>query len=408
MIPDTCSSIFPGLNPTAELQIADCLIERNDVRSIVVLSGVNKVAYEFFSNEEYFQQLFDSRYPKLTPAFFPLLCQNHPTNCWKLIACSSREGGLAVNMTFLKNAIPVLCEHLKKRKISADQEIFSIRGSCDKDTESPICKALKSYQQVKQELDQLTDFGMEEGADDLMERALANLASDHHPGEEGRIVANFLVLRLWSLSDGEEEELFAEAARDQVPLQRDLLSCYRNWCSYSQELIQKMFSLGNKYMQLGNRLQLCEADKKKVDSALPLLQDPLKWKDSKSIESYEIELRSEFNCGMNAGDQLHLICECIKLIDGIQEGQLNPATEAGNQIKNMILDTFSASLREHVRLELMRSCGDEKLLPPSTLTYLTRQVFSKWLTNHFPQCLGRLRTILSSIPKEVLLKVELY
>jgi hypothetical protein len=399
------SFIFPGLDPTAAWQVFDCLVEKNDVRSVVVLSGVNQEASEVFSNEGFFKGLvikmhavfYDGTIPRFPlEMLFEKLCHNHPSNCWKLLACSPLDDCLAVNLTFVKSEIPSLCEDLKKRKESATSELARLCGSHGEDPESLIIRAKLSHQQTQQQLSQWTDFWTKKG--------IANFECEEHPGEEGRDIANFLANRSCILLSGQEEYLFAEAENYQVPLRRDLLPFYRNFCTYSEKsrsLTTKLLGCSSELLRLVSRQWTCVEEKKTAEQEVLLLEDRSIWKYSNTLKNYEIELSNEFVCGVRAEKQLFQIGELINLINKVQESRVRPTVEICNQINNAITGFFSPSVEGHVLLELVSIYENEGL----RLFHFSKgneQMFSEWLTQRFPQYLETLCSILSNVPKNVL------
>jgi hypothetical protein len=398
------SLIIPGLDPTAAWQVFDCLVEGNNVRSVVVLSGVNQEASEVFSNEEFFKGLvikmhavfYDGTTPRFPlEMFFEKLCQNHPNNCWKLLACSPLEGNFAVNLTFVKSEIPTLCEDLKKRKESATSELALLCGSYSEDPDSLILRAKVSHKETQQKLSQWTDFWTRKG--------VANFECEEHPGEEGHDIANFLANRSCILLSGQEEHLFAEAENYQVPLRRNLLPFYRDFCTYSEKsrsLTTKLLGCSTELLRLVSCQWTCVAEKKTAEQEVLLLEDPSIWKYSNTLKNYEIELRNEFVCGIQVEHRLSPICKLINFIGEIQEGRLSLTLEVCGRVRNAIGHSLGDSVHDHVCLELLRIYEKEGLVL-SHFSKGNKRVFSEWL-QRFPECLGTLRSILSNVPKNVL------
>ena len=391
MFPVENSFIIPGLDMTSVLYMLDHSL---DARTVVVFSGVNWEAYQFLSNEGYFQQLFACRHPQLMAAgfSFPQLCAAHPTNCWKWLVCSSQEGVrvCAENKIFLKAVVPSLCSDLKERKAEADKQIRSICGSRNEDPESQIHKAWLSYKQAERDMHKMAKSLIENEKWLSANRALC-LA---HEGPELYAVTNFLKYWSWLFVPGGEERIFAEAARAQVPLRRDLSPCYLDWCSFHREdrdTTGRMDTHRADYYRLEENRQYWCKEQAFADREIALLQDPLKWAESVSVYEYEVKLEMEFNDSMAAEKQLAVVASCIRLIDQIQEGQLKPTPEVCLQIADLI-NSFSPRLQNHVWFELFQLVG---------FRLLDLELRAQRFSENFPQCLEKLRSILSSIPKEV-------
>jgi hypothetical protein len=389
MIQNTNPSIFPGLNPTANLQIADCLIREKDIRSIVVLSGVNKEAYDFFSNEEYFKQLVTFWFPGVM-AFaaspFPLLCDGHPNKCWKLLACSSAEGRLILNNTFLKSAIPFLCDGLIKDKMSNEIEIQEICGSGYQDPKSPIHIAWESFEQA-------IKYGAEQFA--LRESGAKNESekcpmSDFYHSRSSRARGFYrrnLFVNIFC---------YVKTEFDCNPsYYTTLSSCSCSVCCSLEDI----FHYHNEYSTLESKRLSLEEEKNKINKELDLLSNPQKFLNSSEISFYKKNLTNEFEGSIKKESLLLHPGLCINLIDKIQEGTLKPTPQLVSQVL-FHLYSLSPKLQYHVISQLPRAYGEAYAI--EQCERLRMKQFSGWFRQHFPQCLEQLRSVLSSIPKEAL------
>jgi hypothetical protein len=386
MLPIENSFIFPGLDKYSVMPV----LEQTDERSVVILSGVNREACQFLSNDGYFKQRVAFAFPKLMAIgfTFPTLCGTYPPNGWKLLFCSSQKGEL--DLTFLKASIPFLLEGLKEKKAVADRQIQWICGSGDDDSESLINKAGVAFKQAESDMLKIREAKItnEEWLD--TERSLALM----HDGPELNAVMNFFESNYWLLLPNLEEHLFERANHAQVPLCRNLLPCYRSWFYFYLEDLKatdKMKERLKTDQMLAKYLFFNFEDKRSVNCEIALLQDPLKWMEHKSMQAHPLELQEEFEKAISVERQLDAVASCVNFINKIEEGQLKPTPEVGNELFCLIC-SFPALLQSRVWSKLFQT----GMIPSWNLELCTQQFNAS-----FPQCLGELRSILSSIPKEL-------
>jgi hypothetical protein len=367
--PPTGSLIFPGSNPTVDLQIVDCLIKEKDIRSVVILSGVNKEAYEFFPNEAYFKELFTFMHPALMTfddSPFPLICQELPNNCWKLLACSSVEGKLLLNKTFLKStAVPIFCNALIKDKERTQIEIENICGSGPQDPKSP-------FHIARQAAEQAAEYKYEQLA--LRRSGVRN--------EEGICLES-------NYYDTELKSAFPS------PFSRIATSrCLCKLCSS----IKHANDCRHKYCTLDlQRLRLTEKVKN-ISNEIDLLRDPYKFLESTSINFYKDELITEFDESIKLSRQLLVPGLCINLIDEFREGKLKSTPLLGSQFL-AYLHSFNPKLHKDVFSQLLDICNKENT--PKQYKNMSKKELSEWFRQHFPECLGELRSLLCSNIKRI-------
>ena len=114
----------------------------------VALSGVNKNAYQLLSNKPYFYNLFLSKYcsfetvEKQLEKKLAVFCNNHPSNCWKIVCCVFQASRTNFNPSFFNVEIA----DLKKQKDKYESRIKGICGDFYEDPSSPIHQAWLAYQ----------------------------------------------------------------------------------------------------------------------------------------------------------------------------------------------------------------------------------------------------------------------
>jgi hypothetical protein len=115
--------IFPRSSHDAESQIISFLDDRN----LVVLSGVNRSAYHVLSNK-FFNQCFADHHPYLAKFdnVFKVLRDGHPNNCWKVVCCALSERYLRISPSFVREAVPLIREHLISKKMQYEMEIEKV------------------------------------------------------------------------------------------------------------------------------------------------------------------------------------------------------------------------------------------------------------------------------------------
>jgi hypothetical protein len=400
MLPIENSFIFPGLDKYSVLPV----LEQADERSIVILSGVNREACQFLSNEVYFKQRVAFAFPKYmaTGFTFPTLCETHPINCWKLLSCSSGEGVLALNETFLKARIPFFCRELESKKAHAEEQIRVICGSRYEDPDSPIHQLWLEFEKANSDMHKMKE--------DLENDEHLSASRTMFLGHKGYLLSDvlwFLNSHSGLLAQGKEEEFFAEAYSRQVPLRQDLLSCYRYWsCFYKKDLeaINRQRKCYNDYQVVENRrLSYCDTQQACNDE-IAELQDPLRWMWSNCMGRHQLNLSSEFDIATAAEKLLEAAASCIHLIDQVEKGQLKPTPEVCKQILDIICSPLSARLQWYLWGKLFQIEAVEQ----SFHTEKRQELFIERFNASFPQCLPQLRSILSSIPQEVLVGNRLY
>jgi hypothetical protein len=383
MLPIENSFIFPGLDKFSVLPV----LEQADARSIVILSGVNREACQFLSNDVYFKRCVAIRFSRLMALgfSFPLLCETHPTNCWKFLSCSSGgEGSLALNETVLKVRLPFLCRELESKKARVEAQIQEICGSRYEDPDSPIHQLWLEFKRADRDMHKMME-DLQNNEHWLNVNRTFALA---HEGPGLCVVMRFLNSHSGLLAPGQEEELLAEAYNNQVPLRQDLLSCYRDWYFFYKkdvEATDRRHRCFEEYLGLeSDRREYCNTQKACNDE-IAELQDPSRWMRSDSMGMHQLNLSGEFDIAIRVEKQLEVAALCIQLIDQIEQGQLKETSEACNQILDIICSPYSLELKWYVLEELFES----------------REVDTERFIAAFPQCLPQLRSILSSIPKEV-------
>jgi hypothetical protein len=364
MIQTTNPSIFPGLNPTAILQIADCLIREKNVRAVVILSGANKEAYEFFSNEEYFRELVTIQHPALMAfdaSAFPLICKELRNNCWKLLACSSVEGKLLLNKTLLKStAVPVFYNARIKDIERTQIEIQHICGSSPQDPKSPLHIA-------RQAVEQAAEYKYEQ---------LALRRSGVRNKEEICLESNYY--------DTELKSAFPS------PFSRIATSkCLCKLCSSIKHANICKHKYGTLDLQ---RLRLTEKVKH-INNEIDLLRDPCKFLESTSINFYKDQLISEFDESIKLSRLLLWPGLCINLIDDYREGKLKSTPLLCSQFL-AYLHSFSPKLHKDVFSRLLDICNKGNTL--KQYKNMSKKELSEWFRQHFPACLEELRSILCS------------
>jgi hypothetical protein len=383
MLPIENSFIFPGLDKYSVFAV----LEQADERSVVILSGVNREACQFLSNDGYFKQCVAFAFPKLIAIgfTFPLLCETHPINCWKFLSCASKESCLVLNNTFLKVRVPFVCSELESKKAHAKAQIQAICGSGYEDPDSSIHQLWLEYEKANSD----------------MHKIMEDLQNDEHWSNASRTMVlahggvqlcvgtmEFLKSHSGLLAPGKEEELFAEAYSSQVPLRQDLLSCYRDWYSFykkDREATDRRHKCYNDYLEVKDRrLEYCDIQQA-CNNEIAGLQDASGWMWNHRINEHRLDLGREFDQAKRVEKQLEAAASCIQLIDQIEQGQLKETSEACNQILDIICSVHSLELKWYVLEKLFQS----------------REVDTERLIAAFPQCLPQLRSILSSIPKEV-------
>jgi hypothetical protein len=133
-----------------------------DTNSLLRLSGVNRSAYAFLSNERFFKDHFFEQHPRLEPyeKLFTILRSTHPSNCWKVMCQvmdaqwrSNPMKGIAkrVSASFIEEAHPIVVEKLKSQIKEKEEKNKKICGSYFQDSNSPIDRAWKKFKKYEQE-----------------------------------------------------------------------------------------------------------------------------------------------------------------------------------------------------------------------------------------------------------------
>ena len=117
----------------------------------VTVSGVNTKAYKILSNNGYFYNLFLMKYcsfetgEKCLEKQLEILCNRHPSNCWKVACCFFQASRMNFSHAFFNEEIP----HLEMEKSRCESRIKEICGNYYEDPSSPIHQAWIAYQDQK-------------------------------------------------------------------------------------------------------------------------------------------------------------------------------------------------------------------------------------------------------------------
>jgi hypothetical protein len=169
----------------------------------VVLSGVHQRAYIVLSNDSYFKDLLQQKYPSLKNGApiekkFENLYVMHPNNCWKVACCVLQTGRVMFNQEFLDEEMG----HITEEKNKCEARIREICGECCEDPSSPIQQAwiaykeqdsiFESYYSEKEKYYGLLEQIFAEHGEDKRIAFLASLDSAQDSKEKRRsIIANF-------------------------------------------------------------------------------------------------------------------------------------------------------------------------------------------------------------------------
>ncbi len=138
-------SIFPSLNT----DINQSIVLFCDVGSLIRLSGTHKEAYKVLSNDHFFKELFENRYPHLHSCdkLFGELRAYNPSICFKIM-CVMPESPYKSNWpkSFSDEAISQIELSLKSKKEELEKSIIKFQGS-----DSPIVMAESKVNLWKEE-----------------------------------------------------------------------------------------------------------------------------------------------------------------------------------------------------------------------------------------------------------------
>ncbi len=366
--------------------------------TLLVLSGVNKSAYDYLHNEEFFKDHYYKEHPSLKPydKLYTVLITTHPLNCWKVMCkVMDAQWGIdwqnpsiakRVSVAFIEEARPEIVEKLTNEIEAGEAKDKEICGS-GYDPSSPIDKAWKEAENCLQERKALATEYRD------LSRKLHEAVELEAKEKNVQIDERQLLLMMERYFDADPErfiscpyEEFVERGTDEA-ISKDLYSLYQKMMEGSLQLspfFEKSLILQVRDYSLSMNYEFLESERKRNENAIrdkkerltELLADPaqfhlrqLSWEWSSAL-LLEHALKDKVSLG-----------KCLELVEKLNAHPEEQFPESFEEVRRLI-NTCANYSRIQIWQGLYDRCANG-------------QIEDSWAEKHFKDFLPELKAILS-------------